>query len=117
LNGFIKPCYDQRIFTEYKEVLKRPKFNFTDWEIAALLSQIEHQGCSVVAEPLNLSFIDEDDLKFFEVARHCKARLITGNLRHYPDDPIVMSVANFLAMYFGDNADEYSGQDTTPAPK
>ena len=36
------------------------------------------------------------DKKFFEVAKFCGAILITGNLKHFPEDPQVMSVAAFL---------------------
>lgn len=95
-NGLITPCYDQRVLTEYREVLKRPKFKFSEWEIDDILAQIERLGYSVIPEPLDLVFADAEDLKFYEVAKHCRATLITGNLRHFPDDPLVTSISNFL---------------------
>ena len=42
---------------------------------------------------------DETDRKFFEVAKYCNALLVTGNLKHYPNDPIVMTMADFIAGY------------------
>ena len=41
-------------------------------------------------------FVDEADKKFYEVAKFCGAVLVTGNLKHFPEDPLVMSVADFL---------------------
>ncbi len=103
LNGLITPCYDQRILAEYRSVLKRAKFRFTEGEVSDLLAQIEDQGWSVVAGPLAVYFGDEDDLKFYEVARHCRATLITGNLRHFPEEPSIMSISDFLSAYLKQN--------------
>lgn len=99
LNGLITPCHDHRIMIEYREVLRRPKFGFTDWEVTDLLAQIESLGWSVVPKPLDIPFTDEDDRKFYEVARQCRAKLITGNIKHFPDDDIVISVPEFLDKY------------------
>ena len=90
------PCYDYRILAEYRQVLSRPKFGFSENEINSLLDWIEAYGRSVVAEPLENDLVDEADKKFFEVAKFCGAILITGNLKHFPEDPQVMSVAAFL---------------------
>jgi putative PIN family toxin of toxin-antitoxin system len=97
LNGRLTPCYDSRILAEYRGVLLRPKFNFSQWEVAGILAHIENDGMSVVPCPLTLPFIDEDDRKFYEVAKYCGAALITGNLKHFPKDDLVYSVADFLA--------------------
>ena len=95
-NGVVTPCHDYRILLEYREVLARPRFNFAAWEIADLLAQLESDGLSVSPCPLNVAFLDEQDRKFYEVARHCNAQLITGNLKHFPKDKIVVSVKEFL---------------------
>ncbi len=99
LSGILTPCYDYRILTEYREVLIRPKFCFSESEVDSLLDWIESYGKSVVATPLNINFIDEDDKKFYEVAKYCNAKLITGNLKHFPDDEDVISVDDFLNKY------------------
>jgi putative PIN family toxin of toxin-antitoxin system len=98
-NGRITPCYDHRILTEYRGVLERPKFGFASGEIADLLEQIEADGLSVVASPINIPFVDESDRKFYEVAKYCNAKLITGNMRHFPDDGTAQSVAKTLAFF------------------
>ena len=96
LTGQLIPCYAYRILTEYRQVLSRPRFNFSDGEIDSLLEWIETSGRSIVADPINDPFIDESDKKFYEVAKFCGAILITGNLKHFPNDPQVMNVSSFL---------------------
>ena len=96
LTGQLIPCYDYRILTEYRQVLSRPRFNFSDGEIDSLLEWIETSGRSIVADPINDPFIDESDKKFYEVAKFCGAILITGNLKHFPNDPQVMNISSFL---------------------
>ena len=96
LTGQLIPCYDYRILTEYRQVLSRPRFNFSDGEIDSLLEWIETSGRSIVADPINDPFIDESDKKFYEVAKFCGAILITGNLKHFPNDPQVMYVSSLV---------------------
>lgn len=96
IGGEIIPCYDYRILDEYRDVLKRPKFKFTDIEVSSLLDWIVYNGRSVIAEPLDIDFTDKDDKKFYEVAKFCNAKLITGNIKHFPDDELVLSVNEFL---------------------
>ena len=42
---------------------------------------------------------DEEDKKFYEVAKYCNAKLITGNSRHFPKDPLVVTVTDFLQQF------------------
>ncbi len=99
IHGTLIPCYDYRILSEYREVLKRPKFGFSEAEINALLDWIESYGCSVVPEPFDVVFTDEDDKKFYEVAKFCDAWLITGNKRHFPIESKIVSVTDFLEWF------------------
>lgn len=96
LSGQITPCYDHRIMLEYHQVLQRPKFRFRPAEINALLDWFKQSGRSVVPASLDVTFVDEADRKFYEVAKYCGAVLITGNLKHFPNDDAVMSVSDFL---------------------
>ena len=49
-------------------------------------------------EPLNIAFVDQDDKKFYEVAKFCDAWLITGNKRHFPVEPKIVSATEFLEL-------------------
>ena len=94
-------CYDYRILEEYDRVLHYPKLDFREWEINAILDPIVKNGISVAADPISeIPFErDETDRKFYEVAKFCHAILITGNLAHYPQDPEIMSPADFCQRY------------------
>ena len=100
INGRLIPCYDHRIINEYRDVLKRPKFKFSESEISFLLDWITDNGYSVVAEPVDTEFIDESDKKFYEVAKFCGAKLITGNIEHFPEDETVITVSEFFEKYY-----------------
>lgn len=98
LNGKVTACVDNRIMTEYRAVLSRPKFGFSKNEVDAFLDWFSHYSLSVVPEPLADEFIDVSDKKFYEVAKHCGAVLVTGTLKHYPADSQVVTAATFLGM-------------------
>lgn len=98
-------CYDYRILDEYDKVLHRPKFGFEHWEIQSLLDPIVKNGISVVADPLpDIPFADESDRKFYEVARFCDAYVVSGNIRHYPPDRCIITVADFYERYVNRHA-------------
>ena len=96
-------CHDFRIMNEYKIVLNRPKFAFNTNDIHDLLDFFQKHGVSIIAEQAKVSFIDESDRKFYEVAKTLvkqgvNAALITGNLKHYPNEPFILSAAEFLGL-------------------
>lgn len=96
LEGIFIPCFDDRIFQEYENVLHRPKFPFSGEEIADLFDRLHEVGLPVSPPPLNVSFADVSDRKFYETAKFCCAWLITGNCRHYPQEPWIVTPAQFL---------------------
>lgn len=96
LNGNIALCWDSRLIAEYREVLLRPKFGFESKDVEALLDYILHAGISVVPAPCAAEFADGDDRKFYEVAKCAGAMLITGNKKHFPDEPGIMTAAEFM---------------------
>ncbi|MBN2656297.1 MAG: putative toxin-antitoxin system toxin component, PIN family [Spirochaetales bacterium] len=91
---------DTRILAEYSEVLKRPKFGFKPEWINPLLDFIKMESELVIPEPINISFPDPDDIMFWEVAKTGKALyIVSGNLKHFPEDPMVVSPAHFMEKY------------------
>lgn len=97
-------CYDARIIDEYREVLLRPKFPISEAEVDATLEQIEAAGHLVTTTPLPQNLPDPDDEPFLEVALAGGAEyLITGNVRHYPEDRRrggrVVSPVEFVELY------------------
>ncbi|HEX9591821.1 MAG TPA: putative toxin-antitoxin system toxin component, PIN family [bacterium] len=87
LVGRVQLAYDFRILSEYREVLRRPKFPFGDDQIGTLLDLFEKEGVCVTAAPLGRALPDTDDAPFLEVAVAGKVdALVTGNPRHFPED-------------------------------
>ena len=92
--------FDSRIMDEYENVLRYEKFKFDENDIEAILSLIKEYGIHIVARPLrSISFNDESDRKFFEVAKVSGAVLVTGNLKHFPSDPEIISVSDFYGRF------------------
>ena len=94
-------CYDRQIAEEYNKVLRYPKLKFKEDDIVAFLEPVLDYGLGITDYPRTDIVFDRDetDRKFFEVAKYCNALLVTGNLKHYPNDPIVMTMADFIAGY------------------
>ena len=96
-----------RIMTEYREVLRRPKFDFDARLVDDLLEFLESEGELVGAVPLRLSLPDPDDAMFLEVASAGGAEyVVTGNIRHFPTDvrrgnPVV-SPRDFVEIVIGE---------------
>lgn len=84
LLGELQVLHDDRILSEYSEVLLRPKFSFEERDVDDLLSFIDTEGLKVTSVPVNYPVIDKDDIPFIEVAVSGRAKaLITGNKRHF----------------------------------
>ncbi len=105
LSGTITVLHDDRILSEYREVLFRPNFGFARLDVETLLAFVESAGEHISAGPLSLVLPDLDDLPFLEVAisGHADA-LISGNLKHFKPRrgslPMpVLAPADFLRRY------------------
>ncbi len=103
-SGELRLCYDARTFSEYKEVLLRPKFSFNPTDVEDLLTQIKACGFIVAATPLNSHLPDPNDEPFLEIALAGKTQcLVTGNSKHYPlkkrEGMQVVSPKEFLEIY------------------
>jgi predicted nucleic acid-binding protein len=84
-DGSVRVAFDERILSEYREVLGRPKFPFHPGQIEALLTQIEEEGLKITPRPIATRLPDPADLPFLEVALYAKVKvLVTGNKKHYP---------------------------------
>ncbi|MCL2679882.1 MAG: putative toxin-antitoxin system toxin component, PIN family [Coriobacteriia bacterium] len=100
-NEMLSLCYDQRIWQEYCEVLHRPRFGFGTKEVRTLLHTIQFAGFSVSPFQLKAKTADPDDQAFYEVAALCHCPLVTGNKRHFPDEPHIMTPAEYLSQMRG----------------
>lgn len=95
--GKFKALYNEEILAEYEEVLSRPKFNFPKEAIATIIAYVKEYGIHSDRVPYNEKMPDEDDRVFYEVALSKEdAYLVTGNQKHFPVTPIVVTPAEML---------------------
>lgn len=95
----IIPVYSAEIMTEYREVLNRKKFKFPLEMINYLLSAVEKFGIMVEPTASNAILPDMKDLPFYEVVLEKKndgAYLVTGNLKHFPAKPFIVTARQML---------------------
>ena len=102
LNEKVTLLFDNRILEEYKRVLLRPRFGFSVEIVEPLLDYIESEGEFVAANYSGRQFEDDEDKKFYEVAVTGGADyLVTGNARHFPNDPLIITPRDFTHKELG----------------
>ena len=93
----ICPLYNEEIYAEYEDVLNREKFNFPSDLIRAILDKVKKFGVSTNRVPIAEYFPDPKDVVFYEVAMSKEdAYLVTGNKKHFPNTPIVVTPAEMV---------------------
>ena len=99
ITGEIIPIYSNVITKEYREVLSRKKFGFSGELIEYLMSAIEKYGILVEPSPSGITLPDMKDVPFYEVVlekRDDNAYLVTGNIKHFPKEPFVVTPRELL---------------------
>jgi putative PIN family toxin of toxin-antitoxin system len=94
--GLVIPCYSHPIMQEYSAVLYRPKLKFSGLKTKELLMDIAKYGVSVIPDESAVPLPDEPDRKFYDAAKYCGTFLVTGNTKHFPQEPFIMTPAEFL---------------------
>lgn len=95
--GKIVPLYNDEIISEYIDVLYRSKFHFTPSLVDTYIDIICKLGIPSERIHSDESFPDKDDIVFYEVALSKEdAYLVTGNKKHFPQTPIVVTPAEMV---------------------
>jgi putative PIN family toxin of toxin-antitoxin system len=85
-------CYDNKIFSEYTDVLMRSKFNFDNDFVNNFLEFVRNNGEYIVAETQDIQFDDVVDNILYDVFKSSNAEyIITGNKKHYPQEENIIS--------------------------
>lgn len=93
----IIPMYDELILDEYRAVLSRDCFSFSEERVRELLDLIKIKGINCERITVADIFPDPDDIVFYEVAMSREdSYLVTGNLKHFPKNGRVVSPADML---------------------
>ena len=93
--GIFTPVYSDDILSEYEEVLGRGHFKLDPAAISILIQRIKEIGEAVSPIDSEEDFPDPDDKVFFCTALAGDAKLVTGNIKHYPPAELVVTPAQF----------------------
>lgn len=98
LSGTIILLYNEAIIAEYTDVLHRSKFHFDTEQINSVMNLVR-LGLNSERIKSEEKFPDSDDRVFYEVSlSKDDAYMVTGNQRHFPKVPKVVSPAEMLAI-------------------
>lgn len=104
--GSIIPILNDSIVAEYREVLSRPKFHLSEEIINDVLDTINENGLYVDAEELEIELPDPKDRVFYEVVMEERkeedAYLVTGNIKHFPAKPFIVTPRQMLDIILAD---------------
>ena len=102
INGPIIPLLNEEILNEYEEVLLRNKFGFEEQDVKSLIGELKNRAVYLDRTKVEDVFEDPDDIVFYEIVMTARtavdAYLITGNKRHYPIKPYVVTPREMLAI-------------------
>lgn len=105
-DGPIIPILNETIEKEYREVLSRPKFHLPEDLIEGIMSTFHKRAIYVDAEHLDVELPDPKDLVFYEVVmeerKEEEAYLVTGNIRHFPNRPFIVTPREMLDIILRD---------------
>lgn len=95
--GEIIPVYNDEIIEEYYSVLTRDKFGFPSTLVDEMIQVIRKSGINSSRKETYDQIPDPKDIVFYEVALSVDgAFLVTGNTRHFPKKPYVVTPAEML---------------------
>ena len=97
MEGRFVPLYNEEIIDEYDDVLHRAKFKFPEWKVAMYLEVFHERGIRMERVASSEFFPNPKDVVFYEVALSKEeAYLVTGNQKHFPQKPIVVTPAEMM---------------------
>ena len=104
VSGKIIPLLNDEILTEYKEVLSRNNFGFEESAINDLIDLLRESGIFLEKTATEEDFPDPDDAVFYEIVMTARdvtdAYLVTGNIKHFPTKPFVVTPREMLDIIF-----------------
>lgn len=93
----IIPLFNEEIISEYEDVLHRAKFGFSEVDVSQYLEALRQAGIHSQRIASSEYFPDPKDVVFYEVALSKEdAYLVTGNKKHFPNKPIVVTPAEMV---------------------
>ena len=100
--GMIVPFIDDEILNEYISVISRKEFKFKKEDIDYVQQLFGEKALKVDRTTTEEQFVDKKDIVFYEITltgrQNTDAFLVTGNLKHFPKKPFVVSPREMLTI-------------------
>lgn len=104
--GNIVPLLSEEIMIEYENVLRRKKFSFKEQNIQAVMDGFRKRGVFIAPDKVKENLPDPKDIVFYAVTMKARrgndAYLVTGNIRHFPLKPYVVTPRDMLTILDND---------------
>lgn len=100
--GFVTNNYDATLYynaailAEYKKVLAYERLKIPADRQKAYLEAIQETGQVISPNKSDIAMPDESDRIFYDTAKAGNAYLVTGNMKHYPTEPFIVTPAQFI---------------------
>lgn len=105
-SGPVIPVLNGEIEKEYREVLSRPKFHLTQDIVEDIVGEFQNRGLYLDAEKQDIELPDPKDVVFYEVmlegSKTDDTFLVTGNGRHFPENPYIVSPRQLMEIILKD---------------
>ncbi|MBR2856606.1 MAG: putative toxin-antitoxin system toxin component, PIN family [Bacteroidales bacterium] len=99
--GRIAPMINPEIIKEYGDVLVRDKFGFSSDDVSDMLELFAVRGKIYIPQQEESDFRDADDYIFYATYGMKEgAYLVTGNLRHFPVEPRIVSPSDMVNILY-----------------
>ena len=99
-SGVIIPVLNERIVSEYREVLLREKFHLTKEIVDDVIQALEDQGEYIDTDNMDYELLDPKDVVFYAIVMEKRKEedtyLVTGNIKHFPQTPYVVTPKEML---------------------
>ena len=96
LMGAVEVLFHEDILMEYEDVLFRPHLRIAQEDARSVIQAIRRVGKKADTVTSVVEMPDEDDRIFYDVATQSGAFLITGNIKHFPQKPSILTPTEFL---------------------
>ena len=105
-SGAIIPILNDKIVAEYRAVLLRDKFHLTKDIVDDVIQALEDQGEYMDTDNMDYEIPDPNDVVFYAIVMEKRkdgdAYLVTGNIKHFPQKPFVVTPREMMDIILED---------------
>jgi len=95
-SNFLQILCSSEILDEYKRVLSYGKLNIETYTQTGIIDAVREASTLIVPTKSTIVLPHESDRIFYDTAKTGEAVLITGNIKHFPNEPFIMTPSDFM---------------------